>query len=92
MKYFSFLLSVCFVYKQHPVKHAKGRAKLDGVIVAEVTSDTLRKVSCSRLSTVIQNTKVTNKACVKVLYCLIIQNAKWRKSITMPRENHCLAN
>ena len=30
-------------YKQHPVKHAKGRAKLDGVLVAEVTSDTARK-------------------------------------------------
>ena len=26
--------------KQHPVKHAKGRAKLDGVLVAEVISDT----------------------------------------------------
>ena len=30
-------------FKQHPVKHAKGRAKLDGVLVAEVTSDTPRK-------------------------------------------------
>ena len=36
-------------YKQHPVKHAKGRAKLDGALVAEVISDTPRKMSCSRL-------------------------------------------
>ena len=38
----SYFLCV-FVSKQHPVKHAKGRAKLDGVLVAEVTSDTPRK-------------------------------------------------
>ncbi len=44
--------------KQHPVKHAKGRAKIDGVLVAEVTSDTPRKASCSRLQALIQNTKV----------------------------------
>ena len=35
----SYFLCV-FVSKQHPVKHAKGRAKLDGVLVAEVTSGT----------------------------------------------------
>jgi hypothetical protein len=29
--------------KQHPVRYAKGRAKLDGVYVAEVTSDTAGK-------------------------------------------------
>ena len=66
-------------YKQHPVKHAKGRAKLDGVLVAEVTSDTTRKVSGSKLPAVIQNTRVANEAYVKVLYCSIIRNANSTK-------------
>ena len=70
----SFFLCV-FVSKQHPVKHAKGRAKLDGVLVAEVTSDTPRKVSCSRLQALIQNTKVAFAGCIQVLFMSVIQNA-----------------
>jgi hypothetical protein len=33
--------------KKHPVKYAKGRAKLDGVLVAEVNNDTPNKSSGS---------------------------------------------
>ena len=61
--------------KQHPVKHAKGRAKIDGVLVAEVTSGTPRKASCSRLQALIQNTKVAFLGCMEVLFMPIIQNA-----------------
>jgi hypothetical protein len=47
----------------------------DGVLVAEVTSDTPRKVSCSRLKALIQNTKALNRERVKAPSSSIIQNA-----------------
>ena len=40
-----FAHSLDLLIKQHPVKHAKGRAKLDGVLVAEATNDTPKKVA-----------------------------------------------